>query len=286
MGSSSRPPQSRRRTASQSTSSSSSYYSNSSSACSSVQDMPRHDASEFKFAKRAVRKIAERSVVFPEEAGGEDWFVPPDRPRDQSVGDRSGEGDGGAAGACGTTSDAGVRTPEAPARNGDQPSVSSLDLPDVPSLADETASTASLSSNDNNLSPFQSRSALGAEGRTSLIENLARLDVNGPMPPLRRRSPGYIEACHTLRSSGTSCNGGEARKSGSGEGGTVYSAPSKLGEACARVQEEVEEEKEHSSVPAVHERDVQYGSVLGTGGFCEVRLAQVREGRGGRRRRS
>jgi len=248
--------------------------------------MPRHDASEFKFAKRAVRKVAERSVVFPEEAGGDDWFLPPDTTRRSSGGDRScGTVDGETA-----TSAAALRTPESRVRDdaappADPPSVSSLDLNrDVSSsasLADETASTASLSSYDQNLSPFQSRAALGGAEGARLIENLSRLDVGGPMPALRRRSPGYIEACHTLRSSGTSCPGGKASA-----GGTVSGAPSRLAESCAKVQEEIEDEREHSSVPAVHERDVQYGSVLGTGGFCEVRLAQVREGRGGRRRRS
>jgi len=37
--------------------------------------------------------------------------------------------------------------------------------------------------------------------------------------------------------------------------------------------------KEYSTVPSIHEKDVDHGDVLGLGGFCEVRLAQLRDAR-------
>lgn len=37
-----------------------------------------------------------------------------------------------------------------------------------------------------------------------------------------------------------------------------------------------ESAEEYAPVPSIHERDINYGAILGTGGFCEVRLASLK----------
>ena len=43
-----------------------------------------------------------------------------------------------------------------------------------------------------------------------------------------------------------------------------------------KTRKKIEAAKEYAPVPSVHEKHVDYGEILGTGGFCEVRLVSLK----------
>mmetsp|Transcript_33699 Transcript_33699/g.72882 ORF Transcript_33699/g.72882 Transcript_33699/m.72882 type:complete len:698 (-) Transcript_33699:150-2243(-) len=238
--------------------------------------MAEHTPKEFQFAERTLLKMVADSRFFPQRAGCSDWFRPHHH-RDRDDNDTVATVAPGAA-------DTEDKNKNAGGKNGSMARRRRRSEEDSITIA--TASTASTCGDVNTSSNGNRRNTIGCVPTTAAAtteeeegEGTPSDNNNGlltcSISSISSYDSAFLSALGLLSPATTA---------------TTVTPPTSLaidddGMDDRTAPSSRAPPKEYSTVPSIHERDVDYGHVLGLGGFCEVRVAHLRDARNDHRHR-
>lgn len=254
--------------------------------------MPNHPPKEFKFAQRTLHKMVVDSDFFPMRAEFDDWFRPHDARGDVKKSDHrrpSVESTNTAS-----TSESSTSLGGSPIAKRDTADMSMVDLPfsaDSPASGDGDSDTNTKSKS---CGDELSLSSPGALSRRSPVVNNVQLPKTTPIFPAAKEDPAVMEVTPT---SSTPASAPKTTEKEEDEKDIDYGAmlraevdnaqllkaralakkdPAAALKAIALIEKK-KEVAQYSKVAAVHEKDIDYGKILGTGGFCEVRIVTLKK---------